>query len=144
MAQCHVWMVIAIIISSVKMSAVKLIDTTWIKSASNSSNAPYMITAPKIPLTLFYAKWCLWGKNDRWWQYRVFLLRSYNGDVLSFFQLAFHTHTQTIDEYAAHEESPRQRLLNFHSQNSPQARRAHSLIFIVPRHTSIATCLCEF
>lgn len=47
MAQCQVWTVIATIISSVKMRAVKLIDTTWIKSASNNNNAPYMITAPE-------------------------------------------------------------------------------------------------
>ena len=46
-AQCQVWTVIATIMSSVTMSAENEIDTTWMKSVSNTSSAPYIITAPE-------------------------------------------------------------------------------------------------
>lgn len=44
---CHVLMVNATIISSVKISAEKLIATMCINSSSNKINAPYIITPPE-------------------------------------------------------------------------------------------------
>lgn len=45
---CHVRIVRATIISSVKIKAEKLIDTICINSSSNKINAPYIITPPEM------------------------------------------------------------------------------------------------
>lgn len=47
-AQCHVCTVIATMMSSVTMRAENEIETTWMKSASNTRRAPYIITAPRV------------------------------------------------------------------------------------------------
>ena len=46
MMGCQVRMVRATMVSSVRMSAVKLMATMWRKSSSNSSSAPNMMTPP--------------------------------------------------------------------------------------------------
>lgn len=44
---CHVRIVNATMMSSVRINAEKLIDTMWINSSSNRTNAPYIITPPR-------------------------------------------------------------------------------------------------
>lgn len=46
MSQCHVRMVSATISSSVRINAVKVMDTTWIKSWSNRRRPPNIIIPP--------------------------------------------------------------------------------------------------
>ena len=47
-AQCHVRTVNAIMISSVRINAVKEIDTMWINSSSNNNTAPNNRIPPKM------------------------------------------------------------------------------------------------
>ena len=44
---CHVLIVSATIISSVKINAEKLMATIWINSSTNKISAPYMMTPPE-------------------------------------------------------------------------------------------------